>query len=251
MPERVFGFSTNPPVIWKPSQYAGQPVVAVAATQLDDKGLNASERRRVLAEWIEFFRTARTTIAELQLVSRVPQELLDSVAGQPQLTALWVKWGPYRDITAVGELEQLTTLRLAGATGLERLDPLLALPRLSMLAVSEAHRLGGVSVLGDLTGLTSLVFGNEHLGSDKSVVVPDLEWVRTLGQLRSLSLPGTRLLNPDLSPILALATLEELHLPLRRHYRKQVFEYATSSAVFAQVAREYESYETWRESHRS
>ena len=47
----------------------------------------------------------------------MPQQLLDSIAGQPQLEALLVKWGPYRDVKAVGQLGNLTTLRLGGATG--------------------------------------------------------------------------------------------------------------------------------------
>lgn len=234
------------PILWRPSQYVGTRAAVVAATQLEDRLPSAAERRRILVEWIEFLSGAPTQIRDLEFVSRVPQDLLDAVAGQPQLERLVVKWGPYRDASAVGAFEHLAELRLRGATALERLDPLLRLPNLTSLTVSQAHRLDSIEPLGELAGLEHLVFGNEYPGDDRSVAVHDLRWVGSLPKLRTLALPGIRLLDPDLTPILALPQLEELHLPLRRGYRKQVFEFAAASPVFAGVARDYEKYEAWR-----
>jgi hypothetical protein len=247
MADPAYDFTSHAYTVWRPSHYSGESVLGVTATQIEGTGLGTAERKRVLSEWIEFFRSAPTNIRELQLVSRVPQELLDSLAGQPQLEALLVKWGPYRDVTALDAMTHLTKLRLGGATGLESLTPLLGLPRLSSLAVVEAHRVVDAgNALGQLTGLTALNFGNDHPGSDKSVVIEDLTWVEPLQRLTFLALPGTRLANPDLSPLLGLPSLETLRLPLRRAYRAQVFEFAGRSPAFAQVAREYEAYESWR-----
>ena len=240
------GFTVRPPIAWRPSQYQGEATIGIAATQLDNKGLGPAERRRILGEWIEFLSSSPTNIRELQFVSRVPQELLDSVAGQQQIEALAVKWGPYRDVAALGALAHLATLRLAGATALGSLQPLIGLPNLVSLNVSQAHRLDGTNALSELVGLTSLSFGNDHPGSDKSMVIADLRWVEPLQGLRSLALPGTRLVNPDLSPLLALPHLAELTLPLRRAYRKQVFSFAEASPLFAQVARKFEEYESWK-----
>ena len=240
------GFVVRALSIQRPSQYGGEEVLGVVATQLTASGVSASEQRRILADWIEFLGSAQTNIRELQFHSRVPQQLLDSVAGQPQLEALLVKWGPYRDVKAVGQLGNLTTLRLGGATALESLSPLRGLHKLTTLAISTAFKVEDTATLSEFTTLTSLMFGNDHPGTDKNVVLQDLKWVTPLRELRSLAIPGTKLVNPDLSPLLELPHLEELRLPLRRAYRAQVFELADNSAVFAQVAREYEAYESWR-----
>jgi hypothetical protein len=59
-------------------------------------------------------------------------------------------------------------------------------------------------------------------------------------------MPGTRLVDPDLSVLLELPELVELFVPLRRAYRKQVFELAENSPVFAKLAREYEGLDRMR-----
>ncbi|MRX43553.1 hypothetical protein [Agromyces kandeliae] len=192
--------------------------------------------------------TASTTLVRLHLVSRVPQELLDSLAGQPQLQQVHVKWGPYRDVTALGRHDQLRALGLGGATSLVSLAPLTALENLTDLSVEAAHRLDDPTSLGAFTRLAALEFGNGHPGSDTSVTLPDLGWVRSLTRLRTLALPGIRLLDADLSPLLDLPELEHLRLPLRRQYRKQVFDLADSSDVFADIAAQYEALDSWRAS---
>lgn len=81
--------------------------------------------------------------------------------------------------------------------------------------------------------------------SDRNFDLPDLRWVSALVELRRLELPGTRTVDPDLTPILDLPHLEELRLPLRKSYRKQVFEFASHSEVFARVAMNYEEYDAF------
>lgn len=238
------------PLLWRPSQYAGEPAIVVTATQLDDRVSSAAERKRILGEWIEFLSHTTTQLREIELASRTPQELLDALGGQTQLEVLSVKWGPYRELQALGRLAQLRTLRLRGATSVVVLDSLVDLVKLTTLTVSQAHRLATIEPLREMSGLEHLVFGNEHPGDDKPVSIPDLEWVRPLLNLRSLALPGTRMLTPDLSPILDLPNLKELRIPLRRAYRKQVLDFAQSHEVFADVAREYESFERWKAANR-
>ena len=174
------GFVVRARSIVRPSEYGGEEVLGVVATQLAASGVSAPEQRRILADWIEFLRSAQTNIRELQFHSRVPQQLLDSIAGQPQLEALLVKWGPYRDVKAVGQLENLTTLRLGGATALESLSPLRGLHKLTNLAISEPFKVEDTATLSGFTALTSLMFGNDHPGSDRNVRLENLEWV-TLG----------------------------------------------------------------------
>ncbi|PPF79528.1 hypothetical protein C5B96_12485 [Subtercola sp. Z020] len=240
--------------LWHVDQYDNQSSVSVAATQLDPpRAVTARDRQRILGEWVNFFETARTSITHLRLVSRVPQELLDALAGQPQLRSLEVKWGPYESIAALAGLQRLDHVTLNGATGLLRLAPLTALPELTRLTVSQAHRLHDFETLSEVKTLRTLRFGNASPASDGNCDLPNVSWVTPLSELTDLTLPGTRILDPDLSPILTLTKLTKLTtlgLPLRRSYRKQVFELAAHSAPFAAVAKEYEALDAWKKQHR-
>lgn len=231
-------------MLWRVDQYAGQSEVRVQATQLDTYEPSAARRRSIYAEWVEFLATAETSIAELEFVSRVPQDLLDAVVGQRGLRKLFVKWGRYRDLSALSTLPRLEDLALLGATSVESLEPLASMPTLSKLTVSEAKE-PSTAVLARLVGLRELCVGNAYPGSDRGVVLPDLRWVLPLIELKRLDLPGTRILDPDLSPLLELPGLEMLRLPLRRSYRKQVFDFASHSPVFAAVASDYDEYDAF------
>lgn len=221
------------------------------ATQLEGRGnLNAAQRRGVLEEWIDFLANGETNIVDLDLVSRVPQRLLDAATSQRRLRRLVVKWGPYRDLSALSGMSVLEDLALGGATSVESLDPLRSLSNLTRLHVSQAQCTSTVHAIGALTGLRELSFGNAYPGSDRTVSVNDVGWTRSLRELRRLELPGTRILDSDLTPLVSLPRLEVLRLPLRRSYRKQVFEFARSSRAFAQLASEYEAHDTYRASRR-
>jgi hypothetical protein len=239
------------PALWSVDQYNDQTSVNIAATQLDPPRVaTTQDRRRILGEWVHFLETTPTKITQLRFVSRVPQELLDAVAGQPQLRSLEVKCGPYESIAALTGLQQLEEVALNGATRLLELAPLTALPGLTRLTVSQAHRLKDLETLSELRTLRNLRFGNASPASDKNFDLPDVSWVVPLSELTTLTLPGTRILDPDLTPLLALTKLTTLGLPLRRSYRKQVFEFAAHSAPFAALAKDYEALDAWNREHR-
>lgn len=239
-------------MLWRPEQYSGQRAIHVQATQLDDRGVSGpAERRRILQDWIEFLSGTTTSIVELQFVSRTPQELLDAATGQRHLRSLSVKWGPYSDLSALERVPLLEHLHLGGATSDDALRPLAALTALTDLSISQAYRAPDYDKLSAIIGLRSLVYGNASFGSDRNVNITDLEWVRPLTELRALHLPGTRLISADLSPVLDLHSLEELRIPLRRSYRRQVFEYAPSNPIFSKIAAEYDALEAWRASTRN
>lgn len=231
------------PTLWRVDQYRGQQRIRILATQLEEYEPHPARRRRILDEWVEFLSTDKH-IVEVNLASSVPQKLLEAVSGQRALRKLAVKWGRYRDLSALAGLERLEDVELGGATGVDALEPLTTLPLLSRLSVSEAHK-ADAGVLGNAVVLRELCFGNAHLGSDRHVDLPDIRWIRALGELRRLELPGTRIVDADLSPLLDLPHLKELRLPLRRDYRQQVFEFATRSRAFARVAAEYAKHDAF------
>lgn len=226
--------------LWRVEQYGGQSSIDVQATQLDDRGVaERREQKLILAEWIEFLGTA-TCIRDLNLVSRVPQELLDAVAGQRPLAALAVKWGPYANVDSVLPLAELQELSLGGARAVRDLEPLVFLPRLRTLSVDQPFAVTTPEVLGRLPSLENLTFGNADPGSDRTLDLTDLEWIGQLRHLRTLHLPGTRLPVEQLPVLADLPNLVRLRIPLRPAYRAQVFELAPDNRAFAEVARQYE-----------
>lgn len=144
---------------------------------------------------------------------RLPQSLLDSLAGQTQLEELEVKWGPYSDLTALSGLKNLKSLSLGGATKVTDLTPLASLSQLRALTVDQAFLVRDLSPLGQLVSLRELAYGNGYPGSDKNVDFSDFEWTRPLTNLERLHMPGSRPLNADFSVLLELPNLVYFGLP--------------------------------------
>ena len=232
-------------VIQRLSDYDGDTEVAIAPTQIESATLSA--QRAVLKEWTDFFSASPTGITRLSVNSRVPQVLVDSLQGQIQLKSLSLKWGPYSDLAPLERLRVLEELRLGGAKKVEDLTPLVELSSLLTLTLDEPHGVADFTPLGNLSGLRSLSLGNGYPGSDKTLRLGDLTWLRGLRELHSLSLPGTSLDSSQFEVMLDLQALAELSIPLRRSYRSRVFALAESNKAFAGVARNYLDYEAFRD----
>jgi hypothetical protein len=240
---RPFG----PRHVWRVEQIGRHRRLAVQATQLDDRGITKrSEARAVLQEWIDHLSGLPTHVEEIDFVSRVPQELLSAVAGQTQLVALAVKWGPYADLEPLTALRRLEQLSLDGATAVVDLGPLAHLHTLHSLGISSAHRVTDFSPLAALSRLRNLSIGG-YIGSDRVVHLPDLSWLASMRELRSVHFGGTRIEPDQLAVLLELPELVTVTLPLRRSYRKLVASYAETSAAFAGVERDYREYEGYRD----
>jgi hypothetical protein len=221
------------------ADYDGATSVVIAPTQLESPTTTRAQARRIYEDWLKFF-SAPTPIEHLELASRVPQQLLDALATQPQLRSLTVKWGPYSDLSPLGSLLRLETLHLRGATRVVDLTPLVGLSALKTLALDGVFAVVDPTPLSAMTGLRWFAFGNTSMGSDAVVKVNDLEWLRPLVALRSVDLICVKPASRDLSPLLALPELERIGLSMRREFRKQVSEFAGSSSVFAELQRDFE-----------
>lgn len=223
---------------WNPADYAGQRWVSISATQLDEVRTQ-TQKRKILEGWIDLLGSGSTPITHLYLCSRVPQHLLDAVAGVHNLEFLDLKWGPYEDLSPVADLPCLEALHLGGASRVTSLAPLKALPRLIELDLSNPFRLSDVAQLGELSRLRYLTLGTE-IGTDRSLHLPDLDWVRSLQNLISLLLIGTIVDSGDYSPLLDLPGLRRLGLPLKRQHLGQILDLAEQSEAFADVAAYWE-----------
>ena len=221
----------------RPDEYDGGATLLLGSEAFRDGGTNV---------WARFL--ASTAIPATRIDSRAstPQTILDSLSNHRQLEYLFVKHGNYSDLSPLAGLPNLTSLSLGHATKVSTIAALASLPALEFLRVSGAFSVLDLTPLAALVNLKELHYGNDYPGSDKMLEVKSFDWVRTLMRLEVLDFPGTRILEPDFSALLALPRLRELSFPLRRSYRAQVFSLAKQNSAFAGLAQSYLGYEAMR-----
>lgn len=155
-------------------------------TQLD---ATASEKKRILGEWCDFFRSA-PPVRTVNIATRCPQILFDAVCEHSDLTALEIHWGPIEDISSIRKLKNLQRLRL-GSSSVTDLTPLKALKKLEHLSLENLDKLSDYSALGALKNLRYLQIEGAPF-MPKSVWIDDLKFIRRLPNLRGLSLAAVR-----------------------------------------------------------
>jgi hypothetical protein len=196
------------PIITTVAEYAGQSAIRVAATQLGPR-YSSSDAKRIVAEWVEFFASGASPIQDLGLVSRTPRRLFDSLAGQPQLRRLSVKWGDFEDLSALSGLTDLSFLRLGGASRVRDLRPLSGLPGVAELELESLRHARDLCPIGAMSGVTSLTIAGA-VWSLRIAHVDSISFLRDMPQLRRLRLEAVIVDDLDYSPILELPDLQSL-----------------------------------------
>ncbi|MCJ1706243.1 hypothetical protein [Microbacterium sp. VKM Ac-2923] len=191
----------------RPEQYDGEETVAVSAwPAANGEHRRRSERLAILDEWIAFFGTP-SPVRHLSLTCRVTDVLLGALAPQIQLESLALKWGPYRDLRALEEMEDLRCLELGGASALVNLSPLRHLTQLRKLEVSNARALTDYAPLAELSELRFL---NVHRGITGARSNADsLDFVRGFAHLDELWW-DPRVTSADYSPLLHLTSAKKV-----------------------------------------
>lgn len=90
----------------RPTDYRGEEAIRVSATQDDD--LTATQARKLVAEWMEFFASGPLTFTHLGFVTRTPRRLFETLSQQTQSEQLKVNWGDCKDYTPMLGLPNLT-----------------------------------------------------------------------------------------------------------------------------------------------
>ncbi len=193
------------PMITGLSEYEGQSAVAIKATQLGS-AYTATQARRVVKEWEEFFSSGPSPIRELKFVTRTPKRLFDALRGQTQLHSLTVKWGDYADLTPLTGMTELRRLRLRGASSVEDVQPLAALVGVEELQVEGLRRVRDLSPVGDMTGVTALELGGNWM-TPRVAKVNSFAFLRKMPQLRKLLLHTISSDDLDYTAILDLPNL--------------------------------------------
>lgn len=150
---------------------------------------------------MEFF-ASPTEVEQLTIWSRTPQEIIDALSPQTQLTSLTVKWGPYTDLAALESLHSLVELDLRGATRLESVAPLSTLP-LQQVRLEDSRTLHDYSPLGPLRQLTHLSVGRGIASTTSRPTADSLEFIAELGNLERL-VWDAHVTSLDFTPLLEL-----------------------------------------------
>jgi hypothetical protein len=161
---------------------------------------------------------ANASIVEL-LIERPPTSDLRFLAGLPELESLTL--GSSRRMTSLAGIEQLVKLReleLNSLTALESLEGVQLLPDLVRLEVEACKRVSDLAPVGGCVGLTSL--GLMNCGEIASLA--PLVSLRRLEKF--FAWESTRVMDGDLSPLLALPELGVVAMQSRREYRPSVAE---------------------------
>ncbi|MCL2167429.1 MAG: leucine-rich repeat domain-containing protein [Clostridiales bacterium] len=187
-------------VIQELSEYKGEERICVSCTQLagkeyakilsDIQTYSERDKKRILAEWIDFLQTNPKALKAIHFRSHVPQRLFDAACCQENLEELHFKWGNYTDLSALENLKKLKYLYLGAGSGIQDITPLSRLDTLIVLHVVNLKRIEDYSPLTALPRLEQLVISGPNLGKTP---IKDLDFLIDMKSLLSFWRPGTTL----------------------------------------------------------
>ncbi|MDG6894146.1 hypothetical protein [Volucribacter amazonae] len=209
------------------SEYNGENILSIGCTQLDywikKHNKKEKDKKRILNDWCTFLEQNPTAFTELYFHSRMPQKLFDAVCHQKQLKRLEIKWGAYKDISAIENLENIELLCIGSGASVESIEPLSKLKSIIALSVENFQKITNYDVLVKLNHLESLsISGNDM--TPQYIKIDNIDFLRNLPQLRFFTLLTERLQNKDYTPILELKNLEHLTLSNNREVSKLYHE---------------------------
>jgi hypothetical protein len=200
----------TPLPITRVSEYSGERSVWVSATQLGSQ-FSATEARKIVSEWIEFFSSGPSPIEDLRFATRTPKRLFESLEAQTQLHTLGVKWGDYDDLSVLQPMVELSVLQLRGASSVRSVEPLAALPRLEALLLESLRHAHDLSPIGRAESINALAVGGDWM-SPRNAHVDSVAFLRQMPQLRTLLLHTIIVDDLDYSPIVELPNLEAVRV---------------------------------------
>ena len=205
------------------SEYNGEDKLSINCTQLDywieEHKKKDKDKKRILNEWCEFLNQNPTAFTELDFGTRMPQELFDAVCNQKHLKRLEIKWGAYKDISAIENLTNIELLHIGSGASVESIKPLSKLKNIIALSVENFQKITNYDDFSELTTLESLSIEGDGMGP-QYIKIDNIEFVSKLQQLRFFRLLTERLQNKDYTPVLALKNLEHLTLRSNREVSK-------------------------------
>jgi hypothetical protein len=210
MESRDPGAPRRPRSIVTVAEYDGQAEVRVRATELGTN-YTAAAARRVVDDWVAFFSDGPSPIERLELTTRTPRRLFESLGGQRQLRSLRVAGGDYSDLAPLRGMSELTELELRGAGHVTDVEAVSGLTNLRWLALEGFRQLDEPSPLGEPTLLTDLELGGDWRAS-RNAHLPTIAFLRHLPNLSDLLLHTLVVDDKDYSPLLELPRLQRVRV---------------------------------------
>jgi hypothetical protein len=205
------------------SEYNGEEKLTINCTQLGDSFTpqykTQQDKKRVVLEWCEFLHQNSTAFTELHFCTRMPQELFDAVCSQKRLKQLDIKWGAYKDISAIENLKNIELLHIGSGASVESIKPLSKLKNIVALSVENFQKITNYEHFSELTTLESLSIVGDGMGP-QYIKIDNINFVSRMSQLRFFRLLTERLQSKDYTPVLELKNIEHLTLRSNREVSK-------------------------------
>ena len=210
MDSRDHGVARRPRSIVTVAEYDGQAEVRIRATELGTN-YTTTAARRVVDDWVAFFSRGSSPILRLELTTRTPRRLFESLAEQRQLRSLRVAWGDYCDLSPLSGMSALTELELRGASHVTDVGALASLTKLRLLSLEGFKRVEDPAPLGALTLLTDLELGGDWR-ANRNAHLPTIAFLTGLSNLTDLLLHTLVVDDKDYSPLLTLPRLQRVRV---------------------------------------
>jgi len=183
--------------------------------------ITEKEKKQAIKQWSEKLHELGN-VRWLSLWSHVTPPLIEAACRMPGLECLQIKWSNVRDISAIGNLQQLRYLYVGSSTRIESIESLAALSNLRLLEIENFKLISDFSPLVRLTSLESLaVTGSMWARQD----VGTLETFAQMTWLQSLAVDTSKV--KTLRPLANLRRLKSIDIG----NRLPMSEYAWLSAM--------------------
>ncbi|WP_374334365.1 hypothetical protein [Leeia sp.] len=213
----------GPAAITEVSEYEGGEDLALVCTQLGNTH-TASQQKKIVEAWCQFFAQPRPGLRRLWLHSKVPQALFDSLCQQSRLEGLYIKWSGITDLSAIVGLTALQHLHLCAA-GVTDLSPLAHLQTLQSLALEGLYKVSDYRAVAALQRLSALSICGDGVASSRKAPLESLHPLTQLPALQALWLVWVKLKQGSYAELAALRSLRQLKLvgvPLSEAERSQL-----------------------------
>ncbi|WP_298501929.1 hypothetical protein [uncultured Maribacter sp.] len=193
------------------SEYKGEEEIVLACTQ--QSKLSANEQKKSVQKWCDLFLTEQTGIKKIWITTRISQKIFDAVCNQKSLDGLWIKWGGYKDLSCIENLNKLEHLHLGGGGQIESLKPLENLKMLKTFESKGLYKITNYDFLKNFEKLEDLSLWGDPFSAMKKINIDSLKFLNSLTEIIRLDLCMTKIGDKDYKPILNLPKLKHLTLP--------------------------------------
>jgi len=184
----IGGFPGKKSVV-RVEDWDGGDRISIFCTQLSYTEYS-NEEKAIRKGWLRLLSERPHSFTALHFTSKVNQEFLDAACRQTDLEELRLKWGSYKDLSAVCSLTKLRHLYIGSGASVEDIEPLARLGNLEVLYLENFKKIRNCSVLARLTHLKQLSISGSIWNT---AIVDDIEFLKHMSGLVSVVFRNVRI----------------------------------------------------------